>query len=94
MVNVSESLSRGAVSWNDLRWIRECWSGPMVVKGVLIADDARRAVDEGASAIVVSNHGGRQPDFRFTHNTRASGNSFGGGPSNRGAYGWRRAPRQ
>jgi isopentenyl diphosphate isomerase/L-lactate dehydrogenase-like FMN-dependent dehydrogenase len=62
MVNVSESLSRGAVSWNDLRWIRECWSGPMVVKGVLIADDARRAVDEGASAVVVSNHGGRQLD--------------------------------
>jgi len=62
MVNVSESLSRGAVSWNDVRWIRDCWSGPMVVKGVLIADDARRAVDEGASAIVVSNHGGRQLD--------------------------------
>lgn len=62
MVNVTESLSRGAVSWNDLRWIRECWSGPMVIKGVLIADDARRAVDEGASAVVVSNHGGRQLD--------------------------------
>jgi len=62
MVNVSESLSRGAVSWNDLRWIRECWSGPIVIKGVLIADDARRAVDEGASAVVVSNHGGRQLD--------------------------------
>jgi isopentenyl diphosphate isomerase/L-lactate dehydrogenase-like FMN-dependent dehydrogenase len=62
MTNVSESLSRGAVSWNDLRWIRECWSGPIVIKGVLIADDARRAVDEGASAIVVSNHGGRQLD--------------------------------
>ena len=62
MTNVSESLSRGAVSWNDLRWIRECWSGPIVIKGVLIADDARRAVDEGASAVVVSNHGGRQLD--------------------------------
>jgi isopentenyl diphosphate isomerase/L-lactate dehydrogenase-like FMN-dependent dehydrogenase len=62
MVNVSESLSRGAVSWNDLRWIRECWPGPVVIKGVLIADDARRAVDEGASAVVVSNHGGRQLD--------------------------------
>jgi isopentenyl diphosphate isomerase/L-lactate dehydrogenase-like FMN-dependent dehydrogenase len=62
MVNVSESLSRGAVSWNDLRWIRESWSGPIVIKGLLIADDARRAVDEGASAVVVSNHGGRQLD--------------------------------
>ena len=62
MVNVSESLSRGAVSWKDLRWIRESWSGPIVIKGVLIADDARRAMDEGASAVVVSNHGGRQLD--------------------------------
>ncbi len=62
MVNVSESLSRGAVSWKDLRWIRECWAGPIVIKGVLIGDDARRAVDEGASAVVVSNHGGRQLD--------------------------------
>jgi len=62
MVNVSESLSRGAVSWKDLRWIRESWSGPIVIKGLLIADDARRAVDEGASAVVVSNHGGRQLD--------------------------------
>jgi L-lactate dehydrogenase (cytochrome) len=62
MINVAESLSRGAVAWTDLRWIRECWPGPIVVKGLLIAEDARRAVDEGASAIVVSNHGGRQLD--------------------------------
>lgn len=62
MVNVAESLSRGAVSWNDMRWIRECWRGPIVIKGLLIADDARRAIDEGASAVVVSNHGGRQLD--------------------------------
>jgi isopentenyl diphosphate isomerase/L-lactate dehydrogenase-like FMN-dependent dehydrogenase len=62
MVNVSESLSRGAVSWKDLRWIRESWPGPIVIKGLLIADDARRAVDEGAAAVVVSNHGGRQLD--------------------------------
>lgn len=62
MVNVSESLSRDAVVWKDLRWIREAWPGPMIVKGVLIADDARRAADEGASAVVVSNHGGRQLD--------------------------------
>ena len=62
MVNVTESLTRGAVRWNDIRWIRERWQGPVVIKGVLIADDARRAIDEGASAIVVSNHGGRQLD--------------------------------
>jgi len=50
------------VSWEDLKWIRDLWKGPIVVKGVLIAEDAKRAVDEGAAAIVVSNHGGRQLD--------------------------------
>ncbi len=45
-----------------MRWIRESWKGPIIIKGVLIADDARRAVDEGTSAIVVSNHGARQLD--------------------------------
>lgn len=50
------------VTWADLRWIRETWKGPIVVKGVMTEDDARRAVDDGAAAIVVSNHGGRQLD--------------------------------
>jgi L-lactate dehydrogenase (cytochrome) len=50
------------VTWEDLRWIRELWPGPIVVKGLLTADDARRAADEGAAALVVSNHGGRQLD--------------------------------
>jgi L-lactate dehydrogenase (cytochrome) len=45
-----------------MRWIREAWRGPIVIKGVLTGDDARRAVDEGAAAVVVSNHGGRQLD--------------------------------
>jgi isopentenyl diphosphate isomerase/L-lactate dehydrogenase-like FMN-dependent dehydrogenase len=45
-----------------LKWIREVWSGPIIVKGILIGDDAKRAVDEGAAAVVVSNHGGRQLD--------------------------------
>jgi L-lactate dehydrogenase (cytochrome) len=62
LVDVSSSLSRSAVSWDDLRWIRESWPGPIVIKGILIADDARRSIDEGASAVVVSNHGGRQLD--------------------------------
>jgi pre-mycofactocin synthase len=44
--------------WEDLEWIRERWGGPVIAKGVLSADDARRAVAAGASAIVVSNHGG------------------------------------
>src|SRR3954452_22383979 len=50
------------LSWRDLAWVREQWDGPLVVKGVLHPDDARRAVELGAQAIVVSNHGGRQLD--------------------------------
>jgi hypothetical protein len=49
-------------SWSDLAWIRDAWQGPIVVKGVHTRDDALRAVDHGAEAIVVSNHGGRQLD--------------------------------
>jgi L-lactate dehydrogenase (cytochrome) len=62
LIDVGKSLAQSAVSWKDLRWIREIWTGPIVVKGILIADDARRAIAEGASAVVVSNHGGRQLD--------------------------------
>jgi len=62
LVDVSSALSRAVVTWEDLKWIRDLWKGPIVVKGVLIAEDAKRAVDEGAAAIVVSNHGGRQLD--------------------------------
>jgi isopentenyl diphosphate isomerase/L-lactate dehydrogenase-like FMN-dependent dehydrogenase len=62
LIDVSSSLSRSAVTWEDLRWIRESWPGPIVIKGILIGEDARRAVDEGAAALVVSNHGGRQLD--------------------------------
>src|SRR5437879_6032923 len=62
LVDVASALSQATVTWQDLRWIRELWSGPIIVKGLLIADDARRAVDEGAAAVVVSSHGGRQLD--------------------------------
>jgi L-lactate dehydrogenase (cytochrome) len=60
--DVSAALEQSATSWEDLHWLREAWDGPIIVKGVQIADDARRAVEAGASAIVVSNHGGRQLD--------------------------------
>ena len=53
---------RAVFTWRDLQWIRGVWRGPIVIKGVLTGDDARRAVDEGAAAVVVSNHGGRQLD--------------------------------
>ena len=62
LVDVGAALASATVTWGDLRWIREVWSGPIVVKGLLTGDDARRAVDEGARAVVVSNHGGRQLD--------------------------------
>jgi L-lactate dehydrogenase (cytochrome) len=62
LVDVNVALAESAVTWADLRWIREAWKGPIVVKGVLTADDARRSIDEGAAAISVSNHGGRQLD--------------------------------
>ncbi len=60
--DIGAALEQSMVSWQDLRWIREEWNGPIVVKGVHTGDDARRALDEGATAIVVSNHGGRQLD--------------------------------
>jgi isopentenyl diphosphate isomerase/L-lactate dehydrogenase-like FMN-dependent dehydrogenase len=62
LVDISAALAKAAVTWADLGWIRECWRGPIVVKGVLTGDDARHAIDEGAAAVVVSNHGGRQLD--------------------------------
>jgi isopentenyl diphosphate isomerase/L-lactate dehydrogenase-like FMN-dependent dehydrogenase len=62
LVDINAALAESAVTWADLRWIRELWRGPIIVKGVLTGDDARRAMDEGAAAISVSNHGGRQLD--------------------------------
>jgi L-lactate dehydrogenase (cytochrome) len=60
--DVGAALAQSVVSWADFKWIHDVWKGPIVVKGVHTADDGRRAVDEGAQAIVVSNHGGRQLD--------------------------------
>jgi L-lactate dehydrogenase (cytochrome) len=50
------------IDWNDLQWIRDEWQGPMVIKGILDAQDALDARSFGADGIVVSNHGGRQLD--------------------------------
>jgi len=49
-------------AWEDIPWVREHWDGPIVIKGILTAEDARRAVAAGADAIVVSNHGGNVLD--------------------------------
>jgi L-lactate dehydrogenase (cytochrome) len=60
--DVGRMLEQSMVAWQDLRWIRDAWKGPIVIKGVHTGEDARRAADDGADAIVVSNHGGRQLD--------------------------------
>jgi L-lactate dehydrogenase (cytochrome) len=60
--DVTGALEHSVVTWQDLQWIRKQWSGPIVIKGIHTVDDARRAVDAGANALVVSNHGGRQLD--------------------------------
>jgi isopentenyl diphosphate isomerase/L-lactate dehydrogenase-like FMN-dependent dehydrogenase len=60
--DVTAALEHSVVIWQDLEWIRRAWSGPIVIKGIHTVDDARRAVDVGANALVVSNHGGRQLD--------------------------------
>jgi isopentenyl diphosphate isomerase/L-lactate dehydrogenase-like FMN-dependent dehydrogenase len=62
LVDINAALAESTVTWADLRWIREHWRGPIVVKGVLTREDAQRAMDEGVAAISVSNHGGRQLD--------------------------------
>ncbi len=50
------------LTWNDVAWIKKCWGGKLILKGVLDAEDAQRAADSGADALIVSNHGGRQLD--------------------------------
>jgi L-lactate dehydrogenase (cytochrome) len=60
--DVGALLEQTLVTWEDLRWMHDAWKGPMIVKGIHTGDDARKAIDAGASAVVVSNHGGRQLD--------------------------------
>lgn len=62
LVNYINGQFDPSLGWADLEWARSEWAGPLVVKGILRADDARRAVDAGADGVVVSNHGGRQLD--------------------------------
>jgi len=76
LANLAERVGRGLArqsqfaasqlepsgTWKDARDLADLWSGPFAIKGILCADDARRAVDAGATAVIVSNHGGRQLD--------------------------------
>jgi isopentenyl diphosphate isomerase/L-lactate dehydrogenase-like FMN-dependent dehydrogenase len=59
---VNTELANPKASWDDVEWLRREWDGPLVLKGVLSVDDARRAVAAGVDGVVVSNHGGRQLD--------------------------------
>lgn len=58
----SATMRKETPTWADLAWVKERFDGPLIVKGILSVEDARRAVDEGADAIVVSNHGGNALD--------------------------------
>jgi L-lactate dehydrogenase (cytochrome) len=51
-----------ALSWADVEWIKKRWGGKLIIKGIMDPEDARLAVDSGADALIVSNHGGRQLD--------------------------------
>jgi L-lactate dehydrogenase (cytochrome) len=51
-----------SVSWKDVAWVRQQWPGKLILKGIMDPEDARRAADCGADALIVSNHGGRQLD--------------------------------
>ncbi len=62
LINVASALVGSVVTWEDFKWIRELWPGPILVKGILTGDDARRSIDAGAAAVILSNHGGRQLD--------------------------------
>ena len=59
---IGPALEQSVVTWEDLKWIREAWGGKIIVKGVHIGDDAKKAVELGADAVVISNHGARQLD--------------------------------
>ena len=58
---IEEQMER-SLTWKDVEWLRERWDGPLVIKGVQTVDDCRKAADAGATAVMLSNHGGRQLD--------------------------------
>jgi isopentenyl diphosphate isomerase/L-lactate dehydrogenase-like FMN-dependent dehydrogenase len=62
LIDVAAALAESVVTWQDFHWLQKVWPGPIVAKGVLTGEDARRAIDVGAAGVVVSNHGGRQLD--------------------------------
>jgi len=66
LMDVTSALARAVVTWEDFKWMREIWNGPVLAKGIVTGDDAKRAVDAGCAGVIVSNHGGRQLDGCLT----------------------------
>jgi isopentenyl diphosphate isomerase/L-lactate dehydrogenase-like FMN-dependent dehydrogenase len=62
LIDVGAALAESVVTWQDFKWLRDAWPGPIIVKGILTGEDARRSIDIGAAGVIVSNHGGRQLD--------------------------------
>jgi L-lactate dehydrogenase (cytochrome) len=62
MADALAQWTAAKLTWEDVIWVRKRWERPLVVKGILTANDARLAVAAGADALVISNHGGRQLD--------------------------------
>jgi L-lactate dehydrogenase (cytochrome) len=59
---INRELSNLSANWDDLKWLRQAWDGPLYVKGITTVADAERAVRAGVDGVIVSNHGGRQLD--------------------------------
>ena len=57
-----EDQTDRSLTWKDVEWIRDRWDGPLVIKGIQTVEDCRKAADAGATAVMISNHGGRQLD--------------------------------
>ena len=81
-----------SLSWTDIAWVQEQWDGPIVLKGVLHADDAAQAARLGLAGVIVSNHGGRQLDERTVGDQRAAGDRRRGRLRARGLHGRRDPP--
>ena len=62
MAEFTRARRNPMLNWDDMAFIKKTWGGPMLIKGVLTAEDTRLALDNGADGVVVSNHGGRQLD--------------------------------
>jgi L-lactate dehydrogenase (cytochrome) len=85
---IDEQLDR-SLTWKDVEWLRSKWDGPLVIKGVQTVADCRKAADAGATAVMLSNHGGRQLECAIAWRSSATAASDGEITSSRR---WRWAP--